>query len=81
LSANGSFEDIIEGKAYTLEVKNAMLSVNGGNMVIVSGKYTYEPSNDTIEAPSNSIDVLKMTETEIENTFYSVLGNIYSGLN
>jgi hypothetical protein len=80
LSANGDFDDIVTGESYTLNLKNAKLSVEGENVLIVSGQYTYEPSKDSIEVPQDSVNLLDMTETEAESMIYGVLGNIISGL-
>jgi hypothetical protein len=80
LSANGDFDDIVTGESYTLNLKNAKLSVEGENVLIVSGQYTYEPSKDSIEVPQASVNLLDMTETEAESMIYSILGNIFSGI-
>jgi hypothetical protein len=80
LVANGDFDDIVTGESYTLNLKNAKLSVEGENVLIVSGQYTYEPSKDSIEVPQDSVNLFDMTETEAESMIYSILGNIFSGL-
>jgi hypothetical protein len=78
LSMNGDFEDIVTGESYTLNLKNAKLSVEGENALIVSGQYTYEPSKDSIEVPQDSVNFFDMTKTEAESMIYGVLGNVIS---
>jgi hypothetical protein len=80
VSMNGDFEDIVTGEAYTLNLKNAKLSVEGENVLIVSGQYTYEPSKASIEVPQDAVNLLDMTETEVESLIYSIIVNISSGL-
>jgi hypothetical protein len=78
VSMNGDFEDIVTGEAYTLNLKNAKLSLEGENVLIISGQYTYEPSKDSIGVPQDAVNLLDMTETEAGSMIYGVLGNVIS---
>jgi hypothetical protein len=78
--ANGNFDDIVTGNAYTLNLKNLKISSQGENQLIISGKYTYEPTDEVVAIPSNSINILEMTESEIQTMIYSIVGNVRSGL-
>lgn len=80
ITANGEFEDVVAGESYTLNLKNAKLTVNGEDLLILSGDLTYEPSSEEVETPEASVDIFKMTQTEIQSIIYGIWGSLYTGL-
>jgi hypothetical protein len=71
--ADGYFTDIVKGEAFTFKLNNAKLVSDGENELIVSCKFTVEPTDETVIAPSSSIDLMGMSESEIENMLYGAI--------
>ena len=73
ISADGGFTDIVKGESYTFRLDHGALTVDGENLLLMTGSVAIEPAENTIEVPENAINVLEMSESDIEGLFYDIL--------
>ncbi len=77
ISADGGFSDIVPGEGYTFHINNAVLNIDGEDLLIISGKIKTGAAKEEIKVPSHSTNLLEMSELEIWNllsgtdTFYA----------
>lgn len=70
ITADGGLTDFVKGESYTLRFDNAALSIDGEDLALLCGTITRGPSQKQIEAPSASVSLFDMTESEIEGLLY-----------
>ena len=73
ISADGGYTDIVKGESYTFQLNHGALSVDGEDLLLLTGSVKIEPAENTIEVPENAINVLEMSESDIEELFYDIL--------
>lgn len=73
LDADGGFSDIVKGEGYTFRVDNAVLNVDGDDMVIMSGTIRIGPADGDIEVPQNATNLLEMSALEIQSMVYGAM--------
>lgn len=73
LSANGAYTDIEKGERYTIEIDNATITIDGEDLLLMTGSMTTEPAKNEIEVPENTTNVLEMSEGDITNLLYGIL--------
>ncbi len=73
LSANGAYTDIEKGERYTIEIDNATITIDGEDLLLMTGSMTTEPAENEIEVPENTTNVLEMSEGDITNLLYGIL--------
>lgn len=71
--ADGAFTDVVKGESCTLQINHGALSIDGEDMLLMTGSIEVEPTDETIEVPENAIDLLKMSERDIEELIYGAL--------
>lgn len=77
VTADGVYTGVVKGETYTLEIDNAALSYNGDTMIMMSGKIVGEFTSEAIEVPEDSINLLKMTEEDIEDMLFGSMSMYY----
>ena len=73
ISADGGYTDIVKGESYTLRLNHGALTVDGEDLLLLTGSIGIGPADDTIEVPEDAINVLEMSESDIEDLFYGLL--------
>ncbi|MDE5698253.1 MAG: hypothetical protein K2I96_12730 [Lachnospiraceae bacterium] len=68
--AEGAFTDIVKGEGYTFRLNRGRLTVDGEDMLLMTGSIETEPTDRTIEVPENATNVLDMSMSEIMSLFY-----------
>jgi len=72
ITADGAFSDIIKGKSYTFRLHNAAISFDGEDVLILSGIFKNEPTDDAIEVPSEAINLFEMSDEEVQQLLYGI---------
>lgn len=75
-TADGEFTDIVQGESYTLRLNNSSLAVDGEEVCYASAVVEVEPSDEEIDIPQASVDLLEMDTTEIQAMIYEAIGSI-----
>lgn len=75
-TADGEFTDIVQGESYTLRLNNSSLAVDGEEVCYASAVVEVEPSDEEIDIPEASVDLLEMDMTEIQAMIYEAIGSI-----
>ena len=73
ISADGSYQDIVEGKSYTLDLDTASFEINDEALFRVAGTISEEPGMEETEIPQSSVDLMQMDRTSIYDMFYKIL--------
>lgn len=73
ISADGGFADIVKGESCTFRIDHGAVTVDGEDLLLMTGSVTVEPTDKTIEVPENAINVLEMSESDIEDLLYDIL--------
>lgn len=73
ISADGSYQDIVEGKSYMLDLDTASFEINDEALFRVAGTISEEPGMEETEIPQSSVDLMQMDSTDIYNMFYKML--------
>ena len=73
VSADGAFTDITEGESFTLRIDHGAVTMDGEDMLLMTGSIGVEPGENEIEVPDHAINVLEMSESDIEDLFYGML--------
>ena len=73
ISADGSYQDIVEGKSYTLDLDTASFEINDEALFRVAGTISEEPGMEETEIPQSSVDLMQMDRTSIYDMFYKTL--------
>lgn len=73
ISADGGYTDIVKGESYTFQINHGALTIDGEDLLLLTGSIGIEPTENAIEVPENAIDVLEMSESDIEDLFYDML--------
>lgn len=76
ISADGSYQDIVEGKSYTLDLDTASIEMNGKALLRVAGKISEEPGMEDAQIPQSSVDLMQMDRTSIYDMFYKILTSL-----
>jgi hypothetical protein len=71
--ADGSFSDVVKGEACTLNISNVKFVDDGTNSLIASVELKIEPTDDTVEIPETSIDLLGMSQSDITGLLYGII--------
>lgn len=78
ISADGAFTDISKGERYTFQLDHGALTMDGEDMLLMTGSVTVEPTENEIEVPDHTINVFEMSESDIEDLFYDAFyGTLY----
>lgn len=73
LSAEGAYTDIEKGERYTVQVDNAAITIDGENILLMTGSMSTEPAENQIEVPEKSTNILEMSEGDITSLLYGML--------
>ncbi len=73
LSANGAYTNIEKGERYTIEIDNAAITIDGEDLLLMTGSMSTEPAENQIEVPEKSTNVLEMSEGDITSLLYGTL--------
>ena len=73
ISADGSYQDIVEGKSYTLDLDTASFEINDEALLRIAGTISEEPGMEETEIPQSSVDLMQMDRTSIYDMFYKIL--------
>jgi len=73
LTAEGAYTDIEKGERYTIEIDNAAITVDGEDLLLMTGSVTTEPAENEIKVPENATNILEMSEGDITNLLYGIL--------
>ena len=73
LSADGSYQDIVEGESYTLDLDTASFEMNDEALLRVAGTFSVEPGMEDVEIPQTSTDLMQMDSLSIYGLFYKLL--------
>lgn len=71
--ADGSFSNVVKGEACTLNISNVKFVDDGTNSLIASVELKIEPTDDTVEIPETSIDLLGMSQSDITGLLYGII--------
>lgn len=72
IRADGGYTDIVKGESYTFQLNHGALTIDGEDLLLLTGSIGIEPAENEIEVPDNAIDVLKMSESDIEDLLYGL---------
>ncbi len=73
LSAEGAYTNIEKGERYTIEIDNAAITIDGEDLLLMTGSMSTEPAENQIEVPEKSTNVLEMSEGDITSLLYGTL--------
>ncbi len=73
LSAEGAYTDIEKGECYTIQINNAAITIDGEDLLLMTGSMSTEPAENQIEVPEKSTNVLEMSEGDITSLLYGTL--------
>ncbi len=73
MTAEGAYTDIEKGERYTIEIDNAAITVDGEDLLLMTGSVTTEPAENEIKVPENATNILEMSEGDITNLLYGIL--------
>ncbi len=71
--ADGAFTDIVKGERYTFELNHGTITIDGEDLLLMTGSITTEPTENTIEVPENATNILEMSSGEISSLLYDML--------
>lgn len=72
VSADGVFSGIVEGESFTLHIDHGAVTMDGEDMLLMTGFVGVELGENEIEVPDHAINVFEMSESDIEDLFYGV---------
>ena len=73
LTAEGAYTDIEKGERYTVQIDNAAITIDGEDLLLMTGSISTEPAKNQIEVPEKSTNVLEMSEGDITSLLYGTL--------
>ncbi len=73
IRAEGAFTDIVKGESYTFQLNHGALTMDGEDMLLMTGSIGIEPADNTIEVPENATNVFEMSESDIEDLLYGIM--------
>lgn len=71
-SADGAFTDIVKGREYTFRLDHGAFTVDGEDLLLMSGSIETEPTDNTIEVPEKATDLLDMSMSDITDLIYGM---------
>jgi len=72
IRADGGYTDIVKGESYTFQLNHGALTIDGEDLLLLTGSIGIKPAENEIEVPDNAINVLEMSESDIEDLLYGL---------
>ena len=76
LSADGSYQDITEGKSYTLDLDTASFEANGKALFRLAGTLGITPDMKEVEVPQESVELMQMDSKAIYKMVYEAITSL-----
>jgi len=73
ISADGGFKDIVKGERYMFEINHGTITMNGEDLLLMTGSIETELSDSAIEVPEHATNILEMSTSEITDLLYDTL--------
>ncbi|MDE6621053.1 MAG: hypothetical protein K2K74_11315 [Lachnospiraceae bacterium] len=73
IRADGAFTDIVKGERYTFELNHGAITIDGEDLLLMTGSITTEPTENTVEVPENATNIFEMSSEEINSLLYDIL--------
>lgn len=68
--ADGSFMEIVKGEGYTVRIAHSAVTIDGEDLLLLTGEIMTELAEDAIEVPDDATNLLEMSESDIMNLLY-----------